>query len=62
MQGLDLESEEKVILTELGILGKITISISGLPEFFCLEWETNVKNYPLGIYIYFSLLKNRVIG
>ncbi|MGD1698895.1 phosphonate C-P lyase system protein PhnH [Dapis sp. BLCC M229] len=61
VQGLDLESGEKVILTGPGILGETTISISGLPEFFWSEWETNVKNYPLGIDI-FLFAKNTVIG
>ena len=61
VQGLDLESGEKVILTGPGILGETTISISGLPEFFWLEWESNVKNYPLGIDIFF-FSKNTVIG
>ncbi|MDJ0520269.1 MAG: phosphonate C-P lyase system protein PhnH [Trichodesmium sp. MO_231.B1] len=61
VQGLDLELGEKVILTGPGILGETTISISGLPEFFYSEWETNVKSYPLGIDIFF-FVKNTVIG
>ena len=61
VQGLDLESGEKVILTGPGILGETTVSIPGLPEFFWSEWETNLNNYPLGIDIFF-FAKNTVIG
>ncbi len=61
VQGLDLESGNKVILTGPGILGETTISIPNLPEFFWSEWETNVKNHPLGIDIFF-FAKNTVIG
>jgi len=61
VQRLDLELEEKVILTGPGILGEITISIPGLPEIFWSEWETNLNNYPLGIDIFF-FAKKTVIG
>ncbi|NEN88727.1 MAG: phosphonate C-P lyase system protein PhnH [Okeania sp. SIO3H1] len=61
VQGANLESGDKVILTGPGILEEIAISIPKLPDFFWSEWEVNFNNYPLGVDIFF-FAQNTVIG
>ncbi|NEO53425.1 MAG: phosphonate C-P lyase system protein PhnH [Okeania sp. SIO3B5] len=61
VQGTNLESGDKVILTGPGILKETSISIPKLPEFFWSEWEVNFNNYPLGVDIFF-FVQNKVIG